>query len=119
MYSDKKGLYVLKSHIERLQSNGQNPWVMFSDNDVIKDIFGKLALEWAKQQKRKEIKEFLRRLETISTVKDVMIVPENNQPNKELIDLDQVIVSEVLGYSVDKTGKVAPAITKAVDASKI
>lgn len=108
MYTGKKGLYVLKSHVERFQSNGQNPWAFFSDNTLIEDLFGKLACEWAKIKKKEEITNFITRFSTHGEFAQTNNKNESDFSNIELVKLNQDIVQQELGFKVDITGKQIP-----------
>lgn len=105
MYTGKKGLYVLKDHVERFQSNGQNPWAFFSDYQLIEDVFGKLAREWVRQKRKEEMINFITRFATLKPFTETIAKNEVSFSNTELIKLNQDVVQTELGFKVDSSGK--------------
>lgn len=98
MFDKKQGLYILKEHVERFERNGTNPWIMFSlDYEFIKEYFGELAAEWAKERKHQEMINFFSRLNVLPKIDEITKTQDSDLPDKELEKIDSVIVEKILG----------------------
>ena len=79
MYIGKKGLYVFRKHVKRLEEDGHVPWVFFSLDEVfIERYFGALAVNWAKKKRDKDMKDFLKRFEVVKDIKDIVDKDESD-----------------------------------------
>lgn len=71
MYDGRTGLKTFQAHVERLKSDGKDPWIFFMlDYAFILKYFGQEAADWAMAKRELDLQDFLSRTEEIKTISD-------------------------------------------------